>query len=100
MTKVGTRYSSSIARSYIKENMDKKDKVEIVDHLRNITYLKAVSIENMYYEERAIRYSEVKEKVKERAKALKQNGKYKGRDRKVFYFDDSKLYKRVGEVMR
>lgn len=80
--------------------MDKKDKSEIVNYLEETTVLKSSSIANIYDEERAIRYREAKEKAREKAEEIESKGKYKGRDRKSFYFDDNALYRKVGEFKK
>lgn len=95
MNKVGNRYSSSVAREYIKENIGKMNIDEIVTHLRETTTLKVPSIERLYRDIKSERDREIREEI--RAKAIEERSrvKYKGRKREFFYIDDSKLWRAI-----
>ncbi|GAA0825355.1 hypothetical protein [Clostridium tertium] len=67
MNKVGNRYSSSVVREYIKENIGKKNIDEIVTHLRETTTLKVPSIERLYRDIKSERDREIREEIKARA---------------------------------
>ncbi|MBU6137305.1 hypothetical protein [Clostridium tertium] len=93
MNKIGNRYSSSVAREYIKENIGKKNIDEIVTYLRETTTLKVPSIERLYRDIKSERDREIREEIRAKTMEERSKVKYKGRKREFFYIDDSKLYK-------
>lgn len=99
MTKIGTKYKtqSMIAREYIKDNIQKKKRNEIIEHLQKVTSLKLYTIGAIYKEVNEEINIEVRNRIKAKKKKEEEIIKYKGRKRKFFYFDDRSIYKEIKE---
>lgn len=99
MTKLGTKYKSQsmIAREYIKDNIQKKKRNEIMEYLQKVTSLKLYTIGTIYKEVNEEINLEIRNRIKAKKKEEEEIIKYKGKKRKFFYFDDSSLYKEVKE---
>lgn len=83
---------SSIAKLYIKENLLKKDKKEIVEHLVEETGLHYRTIEVYYSEIKAELELIIDIEVKKTMRREKEFTHHKGRPRQFFIFDDKRLY--------
>lgn len=94
MAKVGriNNSASSMAREYIKENIEKKETKEIVDYLRRITTLNISTIERIYRDIKSERDREAREEIWSKTIEERSKIKYKDRKRTFFYIDDTKLY--------
>jgi hypothetical protein len=99
LTKIGTKYKSQsmIAKEYIKDNIQKKKRNEIIEHLQKVTSLKLYTIGAIYKEVNEEINLEIRNRIKAKKKEEEEIIKYKGKKRKFFYFDDSSLYKEVKE---
>lgn len=98
MPKIGNEFASNIAREYIEINLGVITEEEIINNLRRKTNLSYNTIKVICNEVIKEKYDEAKRKLKERMK--KEEVKvgedyYKGRKRKSFIIDDSKLYRGV-----
>lgn len=97
--KIGDKFASDIAREYIEINLGKIPEEEIINHLRRKTNLKLATIDMMYKETLSELYEAAKlereKRAKKSTKELRGENYYKGRKRKFFKIDDSKLYREV-----
>lgn len=93
MAKVGrvNKSKSIIAMEYIRENIDKKKRYEIIEHLQEVTKLKVSTLETIYKDIKD--ETNINKSYNARMKKESEIIKYKGRDRKFFNFDDTDLYK-------
>lgn len=84
-----------IARDYIKENIGRQKRYEILEHLETKCSLKMTTLETLYKEAKAEEELEKRNRAREKKKQEEQEIKFRGKRRKFFYFDDTKLYKDI-----
>lgn len=87
-----------IAREYIKENIGRQKRYEILEHLETKCSLKMTTLETLYKEVKVEDELEIRNKAREKKKQEEREIKFRGKKRHFFYFDDTKLYKDIKKI--
>lgn len=86
---------SMIAKEYIKDNIKRRTKNEIIEYLKEKTSLKLNTLEVYYKEIKSETDIETRQKLRAKKEEEKRTIKFKGRKRNFFRIDDTKLYKDI-----
>lgn len=82
-----------IAKEYIRDNIQREKKNEIIEYLKEMTLLKSSTLDTLYKEIK--RELDIETRHKMRAKKEEEVIKFKGRRRSFFIIDDTNLYKEI-----